>query len=309
MGILSKITKGFKKIVKGVGRRIKKVAKKIGKVFAKIAKPFQKLGIVGQLALGFIMPWAIGSTFSYLTGNAFTSTIAGLTGPGANIFQKAVGYTFKGIQMGANGIKGAYNTVSGAINGAFDYVGEKVGDFGNWLKGNVEKDPMQITKYSDAAAQAELDKFGITDIDQDYLKEAAKTDVKGVISEAAKKDVKDKTFFETTKEALTELPGKLKEEITGAPTKIAEKITSVGLGAIEDTMLGRDENEYGYSTPYVADFSKIGEASVVEQAEQTYNAGGFYYNTPAAIMQGTQTTYRGDEWNQWFTSSLGGPNG
>ena len=76
MGILSKIAKGFKKIVKGVGRRIKKVAKKVGKVFAKIAKPFQKLGIVGQLALGFIMPWAIGSTFSYLTGNAFTSTIA-----------------------------------------------------------------------------------------------------------------------------------------------------------------------------------------------------------------------------------------
>ena len=55
-------------------------------------------------------------------------------------------------------------------------------------------------------------------------------------------------------------------------------------------MLGRDENEYGYSTPYVADFSKIGEPSIVEQSEQTYNAGGFYYNTPAAVMQGTQTT-------------------
>ena len=85
-------------------------------------------------------------------------------------------------------------------------------------------DPMQITKYSDVAAQAELDKFGISDIDQDYLKEAAKTDVKGVIAEEAKKEVKDKTFFETTKEALTDLPGKLKEEITGAPTKLQKKL-------------------------------------------------------------------------------------
>ena len=60
MGIFSKIKRGLKKIVKKVGRGIKKVAKGISKVLGKIAKPFQKLGILGQIALSFIMPWAVG---------------------------------------------------------------------------------------------------------------------------------------------------------------------------------------------------------------------------------------------------------
>ena len=130
MGVLSKAWKGVKNAFKKIGRGIKKVAKKVGKVLGKIAKPFQKLGIIGQLALGFLMPWAIGSTFSYLTGNAFSSVIAGLTGPGANIVQKAVGYTFQGVQMAANGLKTAYTSVTGAIDGAFTQLGEKVGFIG-----------------------------------------------------------------------------------------------------------------------------------------------------------------------------------
>ena len=283
MGILSKIGKSFKKIVKKVGRGIKKIAKKVGKVIGKIAKPFQKLGIVGQLALGFIMPWAIGSTFSYLTGSAFSSTIAGLTGPGANIFQKAVGYTFQGIQMAANGIKGAYNTVSGAINGAFDYVGEKIGDFGDWIKGNVEKDPMNITQD---VPNTEV--ISTKDVPTE------------VVKDTVKKEAENKTFFETAVDAAKEIPDKLKTEITEAPTKIAEKITSAGI----DYLFDRDENEYGYSSPYVADFSNISEPSRINKEENIYNSNGLYYNTPAAILQGAETTYRGNEWNAWFTQGI-----
>ena len=52
MGIFSKIWKGIKKTVKKVARGIKKVVKKVGKTFG-------KLGIVGQIGLMFLMPYAM----------------------------------------------------------------------------------------------------------------------------------------------------------------------------------------------------------------------------------------------------------
>ena len=51
--------KSLKKIVKKIGKGIKKIGKGLKKVMGKVMKPFAKLGIVGQIALGFIMPWVI----------------------------------------------------------------------------------------------------------------------------------------------------------------------------------------------------------------------------------------------------------
>jgi hypothetical protein len=42
----------------------------------KIMKPFAKLGIVGQIALGFIMPWAAGAVFSGHFGTLGTTMAA-----------------------------------------------------------------------------------------------------------------------------------------------------------------------------------------------------------------------------------------
>ena len=49
MGWLSKAWKGVKKVFKKIGRGIKKVAMKVGTFM-------NKIGIVGQIAMAFILP-------------------------------------------------------------------------------------------------------------------------------------------------------------------------------------------------------------------------------------------------------------
>jgi len=127
MGIFSKIKRGLKKIVKKVGRGIKKVAKGIGKVLGKIAKPFQKLGILGQIALSFIMPWAVGGIMKgmgYLASSSF-GTFAGGLAKSSNLFVKAAGKLAQGINFGAAKINQAYTFISDGISKGLDWVGEQ----------------------------------------------------------------------------------------------------------------------------------------------------------------------------------------
>lgn len=127
MGIFSKIKRGFKKIVKKVGRGIKKVAKGIGKVLGKIAKPFQKFGILGQIALSFIMPWAVGGILKgmgYLASSSF-GTFAGKLAADGNLFIKAAGKLAQGINFGAAKINQAYTFISDGISKGLDWVGEQ----------------------------------------------------------------------------------------------------------------------------------------------------------------------------------------
>jgi len=127
MGLFSKIKRGFKKIVKKVGRGIKKVAKGIGKVLGKIAKPFQKLGILGQIALSFIMPWAVGGLMKgmgYLASSSFGTFASGLAGK-SNLFLKAAGKLAQGINFGAASINKAYTFISDGISTGLDWVGQQ----------------------------------------------------------------------------------------------------------------------------------------------------------------------------------------
>ena len=127
MGLFSKIKKSFKKIVKKVGGAIKKVAKGIGKVMGKIAKPFAKFGILGQIALSFVMPWAIGGLMSgmgALAGNAFGTFASGLANS-SNLFLRAAGKLAQGIHYGAAAINKAYTFVSDGITKGLDWVGQQ----------------------------------------------------------------------------------------------------------------------------------------------------------------------------------------
>ena len=54
MGFLSKLFKGVKKFVKKIGKGIKKIVKKVGMAVG-------KLGIVGQIGMMFLMPYAMGA--------------------------------------------------------------------------------------------------------------------------------------------------------------------------------------------------------------------------------------------------------
>lgn len=127
MGLFSKIKKSFKKIVKKVGGAIKKVAKGIGKVMGKIAKPFAKFGILGQIALSFVMPWAIGGLMSgmgALAGNAFGTFASGLA-KSSNLFVKAAGKLAQGVHYGAAAVNKAYTFVSDGITKGLDWVGQQ----------------------------------------------------------------------------------------------------------------------------------------------------------------------------------------
>jgi len=127
MGLFSKIKKHFKKIVKKVGGAIKKVAKGIGKVMGKIAKPFAKFGILGQIALSFVMPWAIGGLMSgmgALAGNAFGTFASGLA-KSSNLFVKAAGKLAQGVHYGAAAVNKAYTFVSDGITKGLDWVGQQ----------------------------------------------------------------------------------------------------------------------------------------------------------------------------------------
>jgi hypothetical protein len=129
MGLFSKIKKSLKKIVKKVGGAIKKVAKGIGKVMGKIAKPFAKFGILGQIALSFVMPWAIGGLMSgmgALAGNAFGTFASNMaTNAAGNIFTRAAGKLAQGIHYGAAAINKAYTFVSDGIAKGLDWVGQQ----------------------------------------------------------------------------------------------------------------------------------------------------------------------------------------
>ena len=125
MGFLSKVWKGIKKTVKKIGKGIKKV-------FGKVMKGIGKLGIVGQIGMMFLMPYAMGALGSLFgTAGKLASWSTKLLGPNANFLQKALGKTLEMINVGGTWVKNAYTSVSTAISNGIDRVGNffKTGEF------------------------------------------------------------------------------------------------------------------------------------------------------------------------------------
>ena len=121
MGLFSKVWKGLKKGVKKVARRIKKVVKKVGRAVG-------KLGIVGQIGMMFLMPYAMGALGS-MFGTA--GTLSGWSQTlltHSNIASQALGHTLNLINTAGTAVGTVYNNVSSTISGALDKTG-------NFLKG------------------------------------------------------------------------------------------------------------------------------------------------------------------------------
>jgi len=122
MGFLKKAFKGLKKVVKKIGKGIKKVVGKIGKAFG-------KLGIVGQLGMMFLMPYAMSGLSRFMggIGSRFGSFAANLAGS-SNAFMSGVGKAMQGIHAAGSTIGNAYSTITEAIGNGLDRAG-------NFLKG------------------------------------------------------------------------------------------------------------------------------------------------------------------------------
>tara|TARA_R100001460_G_scaffold50134_1_gene88461 strand:+ start:2188 stop:2967 length:780 start_codon:yes stop_codon:yes gene_type:complete len=182
---------GFlRKTIKKIGKGIKKIGKGLKKVMGKIMKPFAKLGIVGQIGLGMLMPWAIGGIFSGLTSSTFANFAGNLVSNG-NLFGKMAGRLMQGVHWGATKIKGAYSSVTEAISNGFETVTNKAKEM-----------------------------FGIN-ADASNILTQDKTTVSPVTEEVIKEEVVDKTFGEElltkTKDAVLDIPSKLVDTTINQP--------------------------------------------------------------------------------------------
>ncbi len=276
--MFKKLFKGIKKVFKKVGKGIKKVVKGVGKVMGKIAKPFQKFGIVGQIALGFIMPWAIGSVFGGLTSTAFGTFAQGLT-QSSNIFAKAAGYTFKGIHWGATKIKNAYNFIS-------DKISQGIETMTNKAKNLFGQGADASNLVEDAVTNApEFDK------DYDFFKtktteEIIQDNLKNVGVDTATKVATEQTFG---------------QKILGAATTGA--ISGIERGAksfVFDAIAG-DEGEGGSYGGYIADFMDPElNSSLINSVDFALQSNGYNYGGPSYQYNVQTSGFGQDEYSKWF---------
>ena len=124
MGFFSKVWKGIKGTFKKIGKGIKKTFNKFGKFMGKI-------GILGQVAMMFILPGI---------GNALMGSVMNLASWGAQAggimggIAKGAAWTLGKAQQFAKLAKGAFNTVTKPITQFFktagNYVGSKLQSMG-----------------------------------------------------------------------------------------------------------------------------------------------------------------------------------
>jgi len=122
MGFLSKIWKGIKKVTKKIFKPIKKIFKSVGKFM-------NKIGIVGQIAMSFLLP-GIGTALSGM----FSGMISSLAGGALGTIGKAAGWVLGKAGQFAKTISTGFKTVTSAvtdfIGAAGKYVGGKLGQMG-----------------------------------------------------------------------------------------------------------------------------------------------------------------------------------
>lgn len=120
MGFFKKIFKGIKKVFKKIGKAVKSVFKKVGKFMGKI-------GIVGQLGLALIMPYALPALGGLATGMMGTQ-VGGFLGSaikGAGHFLNAA------VKVGTR-VGQAFKSVTSAVT---DTIGNMVGATVNTIPG------------------------------------------------------------------------------------------------------------------------------------------------------------------------------
>lgn len=118
MSFLGVLFKPFKKLVKKIGKGIKKVVKKIGKAVG-------KLGIVGQIGMMLLMPYASAALGSFFGASGTLSSWGATLLSKSNIAAKALGHTLNAINTVGTMAGKAYTSVTGTINNAFDTVMQK----------------------------------------------------------------------------------------------------------------------------------------------------------------------------------------
>jgi len=115
MSFFGALFKPFKKLIKKIGKGIKKVAKKIGKAVG-------KLGIVGQIGMIFLMPYAVGALGSFFGASGTLSSWGATLLKSSKIGVRALGHTLNAVNTVGTMAGKAYTTVTDTISNAFNSV-------------------------------------------------------------------------------------------------------------------------------------------------------------------------------------------
>ena len=247
MGIFSKIWKGIKKTVKKVARGIKKVVKKVGKTFG-------KLGIVGQIGLMFLMPYAMQGLGTFWKGfGGFANKLATSQGVGSQLFGKALST----IHTAGSMVGKVYTGITNTIDAAFDVATGK-GTFKD-LKdaaGSVFSGPTneakslltgdKFTTYKKEQALLDIPKTPTVDIqevalpkiDETIKKVTPKIEISSVPTTPEQKSLTDKALeygqkqIDNVKTAITDFD--LGEQIVGGAASGVKQATAQAIvGKVE----------------------------------------------------------------------------
>ena len=202
MGFLKKIFKGVKKVFKKIGRGIKKVAGKIGKFMGKI-------GIVGQIALSFLLP-GIGAMLGKAAGAMMGSLNPIISGAGkflnaavkigskagslvksvgegvTKVIGKTIGATINAVP-GGKAFTGFLKDVTG---GKLDFVGDKfLGKDGSLLGDGGVLGTAKDSVLNIKSAGADL--FSKSTVDSSLNKFAVEANIENQLADSRFRDVVD----------------------------------------------------------------------------------------------------------------------
>ena len=293
--------KSLKKIVKKIGKGIKKIGKGLKKVMGKIMKPFAKLGIVGQIALGFIMPWAAGAIFQGF--GTLASTMAG----SSNLFVKAAGTVMKGIHAGASAVKGAFTKVTDAISGGLETITGKAkemfgmnADASDFVKNAPDMKEFDLgtnlseKAISDVAASKTVEGQLASTIPDAISK--VTTDVLGDIS----KQTTEKTLVGNIKQAVLDAPGKLVEGTIASTTAglkegIARSISPEGDVIYPPEVVEILGSTNNYSTVF-------NERDLVREEQNLQSQGGMFGGIihGASVQSDSNFGLQDDVWTRYM---------
>ena len=110
----------FKKIFKGIGKVFKKIGRGIKKVVGKVGKFMNKIGIVGQIAMAFILP-GIGNALMSGIGGIASSMVTNSLGGIGGALVKGAGHVISAAHKFVTVGKNAFNTVT---QGVTKFIGE-----------------------------------------------------------------------------------------------------------------------------------------------------------------------------------------
>ena len=250
MGFLSKIAKGLKKVVKKIGKGIKSAVKSIGKFM-------NKIGVVGQIAMMFVLPAiggalmkGLGTGFNALVGKSAVFTTAGTTGT-LTAGTGMLGSSSAIIRGAGHVLKAAGNFVK-AGHSAFKTVTSGIGSFVKEFTGTALKKIPGMDKLMPSLKNAPDTFFGGKGSGSAWDRVSQKVMTNG---EAFVKDFNKAIGYTPPPSAVT----------TGTTT--AAKTVSVVDSTVKDIDMGSEEFKVDKFTrdDVVIEKPTIGEKSLLSQ--------------------------------------------